>query len=100
MGGLLQLSSASRSARRADALRAASGQKSLCRGVTEVLRPYTQMSIRAHRLQIIPVTWVTLLAFAGDANAVEGVVQSGRAAALCGSPVGGRENGRAVPGVR
>src|SRR5579863_8175889 len=40
MGGLLQLSSASRSSRWADALRAAPGQKSLCRGVTEVLRPY------------------------------------------------------------
>jgi transposase InsO family protein len=41
MGGLLQLPPAPRSPRRADAIRAAPGQKNLCRGVTEVLRPYT-----------------------------------------------------------
>ena len=41
MGGLLQLPPAPRRPRRADPLRAAPGQKSLCQGVTEVLRPYS-----------------------------------------------------------
>src|SRR6267154_2210357 len=33
-------------------------------------------------------------------NAVAGVLQDGRASAVCGSIAGGREDGGAVPGVR
>src|SRR5947207_9579513 len=36
----------------------------------------------------------------GDANAVAGVLQDGRTAALCGSVARGGEDGGAVPGVR
>jgi hypothetical protein len=54
----------------------------------------------ASGLQIIPVTSLTLLGFAGDANALAGVSQDGRTAALYRPVTGRGEGGGAVPGVR
>ena len=49
------------------------------RGTRKIL-----MSFRAHGLQIVPDTWVTLSGICGrDANAVAGVLQDGRTAPIC-----------------
>src|SRR6202451_2369186 len=67
MGRLLQLSPAPRRPRRANALRAAPGKKSICQGVTEVLRPY-KLSVVAREGIIVCAEAPGIMAFQKDSE--------------------------------
>ncbi len=54
-------------------------------------------AFRRGELQIIPVTSLTLLGFVGDANALAGMSQDGRTAALYRPVTGWGADGGAVP---